>query len=111
MNVEELVRELRRSDGWDRIPSNVLDQAADKLEGLVAENVGLLQTWSESRERHLKAEAALAEMKREIEALREALEQVYDDAVSIGRGENSISDKARGMVEAAIARNTGGKDG
>lgn len=125
MSVEELIERLRSHMGRQEVPILLKDcrLAADKLEELAAENEGLqrrleltqdtdskMKLLLDQEDQIIRQEAALAEKDKEIAALREALEQVYADAVSIGRGENSISDKARGMVEAALDHNAGCND-
>lgn len=83
MSVEELVKRLR---GVCFLQSPLFGQAADKLEELAAENERLTKSLDANWVQHqrvVKAEAALAEAKRENEALRELIRWAHNTLIEI----------------------------
>lgn len=108
MNVEELVRRLRDAAKFT-LGESYYGQAADKLEELAAHSRLQAEDIMTLGQMVGKAESALAEAKRENEALREALSKIiakdsYIDASPRGGRKVSYGDFAK------IARNAGGKD-
>lgn len=74
-------RDIWRADSataWDTCEKRRLAQcqAEAKLAEVEKERDGLLTTWAESRERHLAAEATVATLTAQVEAMRGALEQI-----------------------------------
>ncbi len=126
MSVEELVNAVR--DYGLTIEPNivicdrrVIDEAADKLEELAAENhehlrrnaelnremSGVRRSYSQEKSLRIKAEAALAERDKEIAALEAALDSASDDP-ELWR---YWRDEAKALaMKLATARNAGGKD-
>lgn len=80
----------------------------DKLEELAAENEQQFQMLANQAQTIKVLQAALAEAKRENEALREALERIAAPAIFFLSRRDAI--EMRDTARTALARNAGGKE-